>query len=324
MSVFQYGSLIQQVATTVTSGGTTILVNTSPTIQVFTGSTTQTVQLPVATTFTKAGISFQIYNQSTGIVTVHYQDASSFQTIPSMSSLTVNLVNNGTANGSWTALTNSSTPSLNAPTVQKFLSGSGTYTTPVSPSPLYIKVTMVGGGGGGGGGDVSGASVGGNGVNGGNTTFGTSLLSAGGGQGGTGGGSGLGDGGASSLGSGPIGIALTGGSGGAPGVQVDEPTGGMGGGSAFGGAGGNGPGSSGSPFNAAANTGGGGGGGGGTGTVTNGGSGGGAGGYVSAIINSPASTYAYAVGSGGTGGTSGFAGGAAGGSGMILVEEFYQ
>ena len=38
-----------------------------------------------------------------------------------------------------------------APTIQKFASGTGTYTTPVSPAPLYLRVRMVGGGGGGGG-----------------------------------------------------------------------------------------------------------------------------------------------------------------------------
>ena len=39
-----------------------------------------------------------------------------------------------------------------APTVQKFTSGSGTYTLPSSPrAPLYIRVRMVGGGAGGSG-----------------------------------------------------------------------------------------------------------------------------------------------------------------------------
>jgi hypothetical protein len=50
-----------------------------------------------------------------------------------------------------------------APTVQKFLSGSGTYTTPTSPSPLYIKVTMVGGGGAAGGFGSCSPSLGGSG-----------------------------------------------------------------------------------------------------------------------------------------------------------------
>src|SRR5580698_7456291 len=73
------------------------------------------------------------------------------------------------------------TSSFVAPTVQKFASGTGTYTTPTSPrTPLYLKVRMVGGGGGG-------ASSGGTsniGGTGGNSTFGTSLLTANGGAGG--------------------------------------------------------------------------------------------------------------------------------------------
>ena len=60
MSVFQYGNLINQVATTTTSGGTTTLINTSATIQAFTGTLNETLVLPNATTFTKAGISYQI------------------------------------------------------------------------------------------------------------------------------------------------------------------------------------------------------------------------------------------------------------------------
>jgi len=67
--------------------------------------------------------------------------------------------------------------SFTAPSVQKFTSGSGTYTTPAGVK--RIRVRMVGGGGGGaGGGSTYGA-----GGNGGDTTFGSSLLVAGGGGG---------------------------------------------------------------------------------------------------------------------------------------------
>lgn len=71
-----------------------------------------------------------------------------------------------------------------------------------------------------------------------------------------------------------------------------------------------------------------GGGGGGTngGVGSKAGGGGSAGGYVDAIITSPSSTYAYAVGAGGSGGAGlngAFAGGA-GGSGFIEVTEYYQ
>ena len=55
------------------------------------------------------------------------------------------------------------------PTVQRFTSGSGTYTT---PNGVKKKVMMAGGGGGGGG---SGTASAGSGGAGGNTTFGSSF-----------------------------------------------------------------------------------------------------------------------------------------------------
>lgn len=216
--------------------------------------------------------------------------------------------------GTWATPTGGST----APTVQSFLSGSGTYTRPTSPTPLYIKITMVGGGGGGGPGGASTTA----GVTGGNSTFGSSLLVANGGVGGTLAGNGA-VGGTASLGSGPVGLALTGGTGGgAEAASASTVVGGGGGGmNPMGGA------SPGSRFATAGNAGvtnTGAGGTGGAGPVPNaGGDGGGAGGYVYAIITSPSSTYSYAVGAGGAAGTGTIAGGA-GGSGVIIVEEYYQ
>jgi hypothetical protein len=56
--------------TTVTAGITTTLTNTSSHYQLFTGSTTQSVVLPVTSTL-QAGWSFHICNNSTGAVTVY-------------------------------------------------------------------------------------------------------------------------------------------------------------------------------------------------------------------------------------------------------------
>jgi hypothetical protein len=61
------------------------------------------------------------------------------------------------------------------PTVQRFLSGSGTYSRP--SGCLYIKVKAVGAGGGGGGSGTTAGSAAGDG---GNTTFGASLTAGGG------------------------------------------------------------------------------------------------------------------------------------------------
>jgi hypothetical protein len=209
------------------------------------------------------------------------------------------------------------------PTVQKFTTGSGTYTRPAGVS--YIRVRMVGGGGGGGG---SGSAGAGTATAGGNTTFGSSLLTANGGTGGTRGGAGTG--GAYTLNSPAIGSGWDGAGGGEPPTQeatsTARPPSGGGGASVFGGAGQpTGWGTNG--YAAKTNTGSGGAGGGlpgGTAPSTTGG-GGGAGAYIDAVINSPSATYAYAVGAAGTlgaAGTNGFNGGN-GALGYIEVTEYY-
>ena len=198
------------------------------------------------------------------------------------------------------------------PTTQKFTSGSGTYTTPANVK--FIKVKMVGGGGGGATGAIN--SFGTVGGNGGNTTFGS--LTCNGGQGGQG--REGGQGGTATLGIGD-GFAIagawgTGGDGSFSGPQFT--TGGAGGASPFGGNGAGKQEQSGT--SAISNSGSGGGGGTGTqGSNYRAGSGGGAGGYIEALINSPASTYSYSVGTAGSASTNG----GAGGSGFIIVEEHY-
>jgi hypothetical protein len=299
--------------TTVTAAGTTTLTVASTYQQYFTGTTTQTVQLP--TTSIVAGTQYTIVNLSTGAVTVQSSGANTIATVPGNTQATFTaLVSTPTTAANWNA-------SLllgggaNVPTVQKFLSGSGTYTTPANC--IYVQVEMVGGGGGGGG---SGAGAGA-GITGGNTTFGTSLLVANGGVGGPITSYG-GVGGTASLGTGPIGIALQGGTGAGTSAGSVTTIGGQGASSPFGGGGDSVAGGAGQA--AIANTGAGGGGGGG-GSGINSGAGGGAGGYVKAVITNPSATYTYSVGgsgAGGTAGTSGTAGGASG-SGVIIVTEYY-
>lgn len=226
----------------------------------------------------------------------------------------------------WQALTPSITSPANMPTRQVFLSGTAaTYTTPAGVS--HIRVRMVGGGGGGGGTGSASMTAGGNGTA---STFGTALLSAGGGTGGPVGSGAGGAGGTSSLGTGPVGLALTGG----PGTGGGATTGGSGanyiqsasgGSGCFGGGGGGGQ-ANGAGLAGTTNTGGGGGGGGNGNTSGNNGAGGGSGGCIDALIIAPLATYTYTVGAAGTAGgagTGGFAGGA-GGTGLILVEEFYS
>ncbi|MBX3021233.1 MAG: hypothetical protein KF799_06095 [Bdellovibrionales bacterium] len=215
------------------------------------------------------------------------------------------------------------------PTVQKFTSGSGTYTTPAGTR--YIRVRMVGGGGGGGGSATSSANNGGTGGTGGTTSFG-SILSCDGGAGGAGGtNSGVGGaGGAVTVNSPAVAtVSLPGARGGSAtqmnGTGVFYATGAAGGNSPFGSAGGSsGADTVGNPAHANTGSGGGGGSGGST-AAQNGGAGGGSGGYIEALISNPSATYAYSVGAAGTVGTAGTSGrnGGAGGSGVIIVEEFY-
>jgi hypothetical protein len=234
------------------------------------------------------------------------------------------LVSNGST-ASYASLKGNSTY-LKAPTVQKFTSGSGTYTTPTNPSPLYIKVKMAGGGGGGAGGGTASLGTGGTG---GNSTFGSSLLTANGGSGGVGNAAG-GAGGTVTVNSPAINVhAIAGIQGSAAGTTYQGGHGGVGGGTPLGPGG-----STGGSTTAAANVGiagttNTGAGGGGAGHLSTGGfsgGGGGAGGYIEAIIASPSATYAYAVGAAGTAGTAGTSGnaGGAGGSGIVIVEEYYQ
>lgn len=231
------------------------------------------------------------------------------------------------------AATGGAAPAVSGTLTKTGGTGDSTITYYAARAPIYMRVRAVGGGGGGGGSD-NGAANGGNGTAGAATTFGTTLISAGGGAFGSGSassGASGGAGGSSSLGVGPVGLAISGGSGGAvffastTGFYEVGPLGGV---SAFGGngSGGNGTGVGG-PIAAAANSGSGGGGGGGP-QGGGSGAGGGAGGYVDAIISGATllASFAYSVGTGGNAGAAGSGGyvGSAGGSGVILVEEYYQ
>lgn len=199
-----------------------------------------------------------------------------------------------------------------APTIQKFLSGSGTYTTP--SGCLFIKVRMVGGGGGSGG--LTGA-----GGTGGTSTFGswTTIGGAGGRENAvyTGGAGGAGG----ATGSGTLITRINGAAGGtgyATGAGGAGPV--AGGVTIFGGAGMGAVTSGASSGQAGISNTGSGAAGSMQGTSTTGG--GGAAEYVEFIVTSPAASYSYAVGAGGTAGT-GATIGALGGSGVILVEEYY-
>jgi hypothetical protein len=221
-------------------------------------------------------------------------------------------------NGSvWTPLFPIPAASVVRPTIQKFTSGSGTYTTPAGVT--YLRVRMVAGGGGGAGSGSTNSVAG----TGGTTSFGAHSASPGiGGNGLIGGQMGTGI-----IGAGGIGVIIPGSGGGSSGQEMTSnqvAAGGTGGGSILGG-GAQSPGYA-QPGITPPQSGGGGSGAGAP-NLTNcqAGAGGGGGGGLDIIIPTPVATYAYTVGAGGTAGpagTSGLAGGA-GAAGEIVVEEHY-
>jgi hypothetical protein len=208
------------------------------------------------------------------------------------------------------------------PTIQRFLSGSGTY-IPTSADVKWIKVYMAGGGGGGAGSGTS--ASGGAGGTGGDTTFGSNVA-----KGGTGGQINTGAAGVSAntatLGTilvnvngadTPLAGQLNGTS------NLNAYSGSPGAVSMFGGAG---TGTAGAGTSGKSNSGAGGGGGGSNNITGNlPGPGGCSGGYLEFIINDLSASYSYSVGAGGNAGAAGTsgAGGGGGGSGVIIVEEYY-
>jgi len=87
--------------TTATAAGTTTLTNASNNQQLFTGTTTQTVTMPVASTMT-VGARYLIENNSTGVVTIQSSGANTIVALPSNMSVKVTcILASGTTAASW-------------------------------------------------------------------------------------------------------------------------------------------------------------------------------------------------------------------------------
>jgi len=94
-------NVLEGYATTATAAGTTTLTVASKRQQYFTGSTTQTVTLPVTSTLA-LGQSFYIVNNSTGIVTVQSSGANTVQAMGAGTALLVTcILASGTTAASW-------------------------------------------------------------------------------------------------------------------------------------------------------------------------------------------------------------------------------
>lgn len=97
---YKLGSLIEGISSTATTGGTTTLTVSSRSIQQFTGTSTQTVVLPNATTL-KVGRRFDINNRSTEIITVQDGSLATVATIPAGSQRFFLVTDISTAAGVW-------------------------------------------------------------------------------------------------------------------------------------------------------------------------------------------------------------------------------
>jgi len=96
-------NLISSFTTTATAAGTTTLTVDSTHFQFFTGSTTQTVTLPVTSTLT-TGHSFFIKNTSSGVVTVNSSGSNLVASVAAGASVYVTcILTSGTTAASWNA-----------------------------------------------------------------------------------------------------------------------------------------------------------------------------------------------------------------------------
>lgn len=98
---FSANSVLEGYATTVTAAGTTTLTVGSAQHQFFTGTTTQTLLLPVVSTLV-LGQTFTIVNNSSGVVTIQSSGGNIVQALPAITSAEVTCVAvTGTGSGSW-------------------------------------------------------------------------------------------------------------------------------------------------------------------------------------------------------------------------------
>jgi len=96
----QVNNVIENMTTTATAAGTTTLTVSSTKIQQFTGSSTQTLVFPNATTL-QNGHQFYVMNRSSGAVTVNMNGGTLLQTMAAGTFALFTLISNGTAAGTW-------------------------------------------------------------------------------------------------------------------------------------------------------------------------------------------------------------------------------
>lgn len=93
-------NIAKNFSATATAAGTTTLTAASSAVQQFTGTTTQTIKLPDATTLS-VGMSFTILNRSTGSITVQNSGGVDLQIMTGGTHAIFHCSNIGSANGTW-------------------------------------------------------------------------------------------------------------------------------------------------------------------------------------------------------------------------------
>jgi hypothetical protein len=141
----QVNNVIENVRTVATAGGTTTLTISDAKAQQFTGSSTQTVVLPNATTL-QNGHQFIIMNRSSGAVTVNMNGGTLLQTMAGSSFGIFTLISNGTAAGTWDAIYGAGGGSGTVTTVSVVSANgfAGTVATAGTTPAITISTTITG------------------------------------------------------------------------------------------------------------------------------------------------------------------------------------
>lgn len=93
----------QKATSTATAAGTTTLTVSDSPIQIWTGSTTQTIKMPAANTLVQVGTTYRFINKSSGTLTIQDNSAGAITTIAGGSSADIVATNIGSAAGTWIA-----------------------------------------------------------------------------------------------------------------------------------------------------------------------------------------------------------------------------
>lgn len=141
----QANNFIDNAVTTPTAGATTTLTIASAKIQQFTGSSTQTLVLPNATTLA-VGHQFLVMNRSSGVVTVQMNGGGLLQTMGAGSYVILTLINNGTAAGTWDTAYSAGAGAGTVTTVSVVSANgfAGTVATPTTTPAITMQTSVTG------------------------------------------------------------------------------------------------------------------------------------------------------------------------------------